>query len=196
MVVQATFPQTRFTFEHYQALDEDPNRYEVISGEAYMSPPPTINHEIVVENIADALKMYLKQHRLGRVWTGRFALSFPDDPEGWVEPDLMCSSQDLRNDADTRFEGVPDLIVEVQSPSTAHYDAVEKQKRYSAAGVPEYWLVSLRERTVTVLWKPRDEAYQAQTRYGFDETLSSTAVPDFAMSVEEIFSGVRWDRIL
>lgn len=189
---------TCFTFEQYQALREDPNRYEVVCGEVFMSPPPTINHEIVVQNIAAALRVYMNTHPLGQVWTGRFALSFPDDARGWVEPDLMviCSGRDLRNAEDTRFEGVPDLLVEVQSPSTAFYDAVEKQKRYSTAGVPEYWLVSTRDRSVTVLWKPQGEAYGAQMRYVLGERLSSMVVEGFSMPLDAVFAGVRWERIL
>ena len=101
----AASPQTTFTFEQYQAMGDDPNRYEVLQGEVFMSPPPTINHEIILGNIAAALKAYLKDHPLGQVWTGRFALSFPDDTRGWVEPDLLFirSGRDLRNAEDTRF---------------------------------------------------------------------------------------------
>lgn len=191
-------PQTTFTFEIYQSHREDPSRYEVVQGEVYMTPPPTINHEIIVTNLADALKSHVRVHGLGQVWTGRFALSFPDDPGGWVEPDLMFirAGRDLRNAADTRFEGVPDLLVEAQSPSTAHYDEVEKLERYASAGVPEYWLVNSRQREVRVLWKPGESQYQAQMRYSPGERVSSTVVEDFAISVEAVFAGVRWDRVL
>lgn len=194
----AALPQTTFTFVQYQAKGDDPNRYEVIQGEVFMSPPPTINHEIILGNIAEALRAYLKDHLLGQVWTGRFALSFPDDTRGWVEPDLLFirSGRDLRNEEDTRFEGVPDLLVEVQSPSTAHYDEVEKLARYAAAGVPEYWLVNPRERAVLVLWKPQGHLYQARMRHTFGESLSSTVIPGFSMPVDQVFAGVRWDRIL
>lgn len=194
----AALPQTTFTFAHYQAKGDDPNRYEVIQGEVFMSPPPTINHEIILGNLADALRSYLSAHPLGQVWVGRFALSFPDDPRGWVEPDLLFirSGRDLRNEEDTRFEGVPDLLVEVQSPSTTHYDEVEKLARYAAAGVPEYWLVNPRERAVLVLWKPQSHLYQARMRYTAGESLASTVVPGFSMPLDQVFAGVRWDRVL
>ena len=190
--------QPRFAFEDYQALRDDPNRYEVLRGEVFMSPPPTINHEIVVGNIADALKAHFRTHPFGRVWAGRFALSFPDELDGWVEPDLVVvrAGRDLRNASDTRFEGVPDVVVEVQSPSTAHYDAIEKKQRYATAGVPEYWLVSLKDRSVTVLWKPHGGIYEGHMRYGAGETLVSSVIESFSMPVDAVFGDVRWDRVL
>ena len=100
---------TTFTFAQYQAQRDDPNRYEVIQGEVFISSPPTINHEIILGNIAEALKSHLKIRALGQVWMGRFTLSFPDDLRGWVEPDLMFipSGRDLRNAEDTRLEASP-----------------------------------------------------------------------------------------
>ena len=84
----------------------------------------------------------------------------------------------------------------MQSPSTAHYDEVEKLARYAAAGVPEYWLVNPRERAVLVLWKPQRNHYQAQMRHASGESLSSHVVPGFSLPVDQVFAGVRWDRIL
>jgi Uma2 family endonuclease len=191
-------PHTAFTFEQYLSKNNDPNRYEVIQGEVFMSPPPTINHELAVSNIAQALRRHLGKGGLQQVWAGRFALSFPDEPGGWVEPDLMFigAGQDLRNEEDTRFEGVPDLLVEVQSPSTAHYDEVEKLARYASAGVPEYWLVNPRQLAVTVLWEPQGTRYQKQRRYSAGEAIRSTVVEGFSLAVEEVFKAVRRDRIL
>jgi len=45
--------------------------------------------------------------------------------------------------------GVPDLLVEVTSPSAARPDRMEKFAEYARAGVPEYWVVdSVRYRPV------------------------------------------------
>ena len=42
------------------------------------------------------------------------------------------------------YSGVPKLIVETLSPSTAKKDRSEKMEIYEAAGVEEYWIVSPR----------------------------------------------------
>ena len=43
-----------------------------------------------------------------------------------------------------RFEGAPDLVVEIVSPSSAKIDRVDKFLEYEKAGVAEYWLIDPR----------------------------------------------------
>jgi Uma2 family endonuclease len=45
---------------------------------------------------------------------------------------------------------VPDLVVEILSPSTATTDLRDKRDDYRAAGVPAYWIVDPEGRSVTV----------------------------------------------
>ena len=41
----------------------------------------------------------------------------------------------------TKIKGVPDLVVEILSPSNPDHDLKIKRKLYEAAGIPEYWIV-------------------------------------------------------
>lgn len=43
----------------------------------------------------------------------------------------------------SRLRGVPDLVVEILSPSTAHRDQSLKKTLYEGHGVPEYWVVDI-----------------------------------------------------
>lgn len=52
--------------------------------------------------------------------------------------------------------GVPILVVEVLSPSTARYDRTLKRRLYQRTGVPEYWIVDLDAR-VMERWRPTDD---------------------------------------
>ena len=49
--------------------------------------------------------------------------------------------------------GVPILVVEVLSPSTAQFDRIKKRRLYQRVGVPVYWIVDLDARLVEV-WTP------------------------------------------
>jgi Uma2 family endonuclease len=49
------------------------------------------------------------------------------------------------------IHGIPDLIVEIVSPSSTFYDMVEKKEIYRKYGVKEYWLVFPKEKGIEVL---------------------------------------------
>jgi len=55
--------------------------------------------------------------------------------------------------------GIPTLVVEVVSPSTAQQDRSTKRVRYQRSGVAEYWIVDLDARTVE-RWRPGSERPQ------------------------------------
>ena len=46
------------------------------------------------------------------------------------------------------FEGVPDLVVEVLSPSNRRYDLYDKRRIYREAGVPEVWFIDAEFRQI------------------------------------------------
>ena len=46
------------------------------------------------------------------------------------------------------IDGAPDLVVEILSRSTQARDRGVKMKRYAAAGIPHYWIVDPRTRSL------------------------------------------------
>ena len=66
-----------------------------------------------------------------------------------VQPDLLviCGPYDL---GAKRFEGAPDLVLEILSPSTRSKDMLLKLYKYQNAGVKEYWIVDPDSRRVLV----------------------------------------------
>ncbi len=57
---------------------------------------------------------------------------------------------------DASLRGVPDLVVEILSPSTAGRDRTIKLELYERQGVPEYWIVDPDEGVVDV-WRFGEE---------------------------------------
>ena len=55
---------------------------------------------------------------------------------------------------------IPDLIVEVLSPSSVDYDRQTKRATYERLGVPHYWIADLEGRLVRELVLGADGRYQ------------------------------------
>jgi Uma2 family endonuclease len=81
---------------------------------------------------------------------------------------------------------VPNLVVEILSPATAHRDRVEKKKVYEANGVDELWLVDPVRRDVTVL-QLAAEKYDRGRRLGTRGTLRSQLLPGFQTPTRLLF---------
>ena len=81
-----------------------------------------------------------------------------------VRPDISVIC-DLSKIDDNSCLGAPDMIVEIQSFSTAKYDLNEKFNLYESSGVREYWVVYPRETGIEVFLLQSDGKYDKGTRY-------------------------------
>jgi len=81
-----------------------------------------------------------------------------------VRPDISVICDPSKID-DNGCLGAPDMIIEIQSFSTAKYDLNEKFHLYEASGVKEYWVVYPRENGIEVFLLQPDGKYDAGTRY-------------------------------
>jgi len=139
---------TEWTVDMVRALPDDGNRYEVIDGELFVTPAPSVFHQRAVRELLLLIDPYVRAHRIGE------ALMAPADvvvygPRKFVQPDLFVVP--LVNDAPMRAwteVGRLLLAVEVLSPSTEHTDRGRKRRVYKEKGVPEYWVVDTDARTV------------------------------------------------
>lgn len=131
----------------------DVNRYELLHGRIVRNPPAGWPHGDVEGGIVTAFRNFVHARRLGRVFGSSQGYLFPSGDI--VEPDCAFVSN-ARLGAMTPEVGeflrvVPDLLVEILSPSTASRDRGEKRGIYERNGVLEYWLVDPRARRITVL---------------------------------------------
>lgn len=65
-----------------------------------------------------------------------------------VQPDLVYIPGNSHIVEEKRINGVPELVVEVISPSTKSKDRVKKADIYCRIGVPHYWIVDPVEQTI------------------------------------------------
>lgn len=139
--------------ERWEQLPDDGNRYEVIDGVLYTTTAPSTFHQWIVRQIVRTLFAQIDDQGVGVTLWAPIGVFMPGcDP---VQPDiLVVRTAHLSIIRDRRIYGVPDLIVEVVSPSNSEQDLEIKRNAYARAAVPEYWIVRPAERDVIVCSAP------------------------------------------
>lgn len=178
--------QGEWTYEDYLRLPDDGRRYEIIEGVLYVSPAPKYLHQRIVQFLLCRLGDLVEENDSGEVIPAPFEvyLSGRNRP---IQPDLIyIRTEHLPPYDAVAFEGTPDLVVEILSPSSLRRDRFIKFAAYEKAGVPEYWIVDPETRAVEVYaW--RDGLYELHVHAVRDVPVTSTLFPDLALRVDEIF---------
>lgn len=131
----------QITWQDVQQLPDDGNRYEAIEGDLYMTPAPTVRHQILSLQLELALVRILVEPGHGQLLHAPVGVEFPATGEG-VQPDILFVSNERRGIvAEDVIRGAPDIVVEILSPSTSSRDRGIKLRLYERQGVAQYWIV-------------------------------------------------------
>ena len=138
-----------WTLAELHRLPDDGNRYEIVRGALFVTPPPSWEHQRLASLLAARLQPYVAAHGLGSVCFPRSVIRLGTDDE--VEPDLMV--RPVPETPPTRWDDapLPILVVEVVSDTTRRRDRVEKRRLYRDAAIPDYWIVDSEIRTIRVV---------------------------------------------
>ena len=152
---------TEWTVEMVRALPDDGNRYEIIDGELFVTPAPSLIHQRAILRLAYLLGPYLEEQRLGEVIISPADVMF--GPRTMVEPDLFAIPL-TSGPLPRAWEEVGRLLltVEVLSPSTLRTDRSDKRELYQRKGVPEYWIIDVDGQRVE-RWRPNDASPETLT---------------------------------
>jgi len=163
-------------------------KIELIDGRAVCEPPAGYDHSDVAGEIFGRMRTFVRRRRLGRVFESSCGIELPSGDT--VQPDVSYISNErfaAKGESTKAFlRAVPELVVEVSSPSTARRDRTKKKQIYERNGVLEYWIVDRRRRQVLVFVR-RGEGFDDACVYGMGETVASTVLDGFELPVAEIF---------
>ncbi|MFN2426278.1 MAG: Uma2 family endonuclease [Candidatus Binatia bacterium] len=185
------FTQTEFLIwleEHGAMLS---GTCELIGGSIVMAPPAGYPHSSVVTRLVFAMTDHVRTRELGQVEAPSAGYALPSGDT--LEPDVsFLANASLARGPRPRhgemFRIVPDLVVEVLSPSTQRYDRTEKKALYARNGVDEYWLVDTVDRVVTVFQR-RGNIYDDGVEYREGE-IGSRVLPALGLHVADVFAGI------
>jgi len=159
-------------------------KWEFINGEVIMHSPALSRHLMATKRLFRLMDHHCLTQRCGEVHVEKAMTSFPRND---YEPDIsffgMAKASLITPDT-LRFP-IPDLIVEVLSPSTEVRDRGIKFADYAAHGVREYWIVDPLAETVELHRLVGTEYAPAQRQS--DGLLGGDALPGFQISVRAIF---------
>ena len=144
-----SMPAKAWTLEELHRLPDDGNKYELIRGELFVTPPPSVDHEEVLARLSAILTGYVETHGLGRVYHPRTVIRFERSE---AEPDLLVRPVAVGVHGNAWEElPPPRLVVEAMSPTTRRRDLVNKREYYLDAGAGEYWVLDGERREVRVI---------------------------------------------
>ena len=153
-----------------------------------MANAPNYKHQYISNELAFALTSHVKANDLGVIITAPFEVHLSAETRP-IQPDILfIAKARLPHPAIQFFEGAPDLIVEVLSPSTRRRDQSVKLDVYEQAGVPEYWIIDPLTESLTIYMLPdggREYVLKGVFRNG--ETVQSVVMPDFSLVLSTIF---------
>jgi len=185
----------RYTYADYLTWFDDKRR-ELINGFIrMMSPAATTKHARISHNLVYELSSYIRK-RKGKchVYDAPFDVRLPcnkgetanDKINTVVQPDI-CLICDLSKLDKRGCIGAPDLVIEIQSPSTTRYDVTEKFDAYESAGVPEYWIVYPKDEAITVFLLQPDGKYDKGRTYEFEGKVPVKALKGLEIDLEKLF---------
>ena len=166
-------------------LESEFERWERIDSVIYdMTPPPSSQHQAIVGNLYGEFYTYLKGKQC-KAFPAPFEVWLDDENDNYVEPDItvICDQSKIHPKG---CVGVPDLVIEVLSPSTALKDKRVKLRRYRLSGVREYWIVDPLNKIVEV-YKFSENVFTEPEVYGKDEIVNDGIFDDLAIDLRNIF---------
>ncbi len=184
----------RYTFDEWVDSPENTLRAELVEGIPVERMSTTRDHGRVVGELWDWLRR-AERAGYGEVAMGPVGvvLDAQGERRNVREPDL-CFIQEQRRHVITgkAIEGLPDLVIEVLSPTNRADDLPggEVWRDYERFGVPVYWIVDPEARTVAQ-HEHRGDRFVETARLRSGDLLSFPLFPEITLPVADLFADVR-----
>lgn len=188
----STAPRRPATVRDFLAIPEERRFHELIDAEIVEKTVPSFEHGDAQSAVAGNLKSPFQMGRSG-------------GPGGWwivTEVEILLGEEIFRPDVagwrrerlptrPERFpvEVRPDWVCEVVSPAKPSADRVGKVRAYQAGAISHYWLLDLRDGTLTVLRHSRD-GYIVILTAQRDETVHAEPFGALGIKVADLFGDV------
>jgi Uma2 family endonuclease len=179
----------KISFEEFLSLDKKNDELmEFIDGEVYLQASPNTVHQRISRKLSTIFDLYFSGKEC-EPFTAPFDIILTSErkrAKNKVIPDIsvICNKSGLN---DKNYVGIPDLIVEILSPSTAWVDISKKLELYQSFGVKEYWIISPKNSNVQVFNLNDEGFYDEPVIYYKEDIVTSSLFKDLSDRLKEIF---------
>jgi Uma2 family endonuclease len=188
-VFSLKLPKGRYiTIEEFEELrKETDQQLEYIDGVVYMSPSPNTKHQRISMKLS-AFLFHLLDGKNCEVLAAPYDIELVDeesDQKKIIIPDLsiICDKSGF---TELKYIGVPELIIEIISPSYQSHDLILKTNLYQKFRVKEYWIINPILNNIMVYTIGVDNQYRLieNEKQGL---IKSSIINGFEVDVEALF---------
>ena len=162
--------------------------FELIDGVLYEMSPPGQQHGEIAVNVAMCINAFVREHGLGivTVETGYFPRG---DRYTVLSPDVAFLSRDRNLDpSNKRYVPImPDLAVEILSPSDTISKLRAKAEIYLRKGARLVWIVIPDERSVEIFRMGDDGEIERELVAGEGALTGEDVLPGFSLPLRSVF---------
>ncbi len=179
----------RMTAEEFLSLpvSSRDRPWNLVEGEVVVSEPTMLHGEVIIDLLRALDSWTQAEPRRG---APRVPADVEIDQRNVYAPDILWYAHGRVPDRyDEPPYPLPDLAVEVRSPSTWRYDIGAKKAGYERRGLPELWLVDTQADVVLAFRRSRADApsFDIALELDRDQRLTSPLLPGFSLALAELF---------
>lgn len=135
------------SLDEFYALEE--TKADFVNGFIHIQMGASVIHEQIFVELITQLNLFVKKDQLGKVFGSRLSVGLSSSYH--PEPDIFfVANKNSGKYANDRFNGTPDLVIEIISPSTRKLDLEEKRPLYQNNLVPEIYFIDFDNKVVII----------------------------------------------
>ena len=178
----------QYTADDLDRLRGDDGWGELIDGVIFNMTSPGVTHQLIQSRLCTSIQNYIDSKGGSCIpFTPPLDVYIEKNKKTVLQPDIIvvCDRSVIQDD---KIWGAPDLVIEINSPSTRDRDFSAKYVKYRAYGVREYWIVDPKnERIIVHDFADKDIV----NVYTFDDKIPVTiwdgdCVIDFALIARKV----------
>jgi Uma2 family endonuclease len=138
--------------------------YEYVNGKLEKKIMPNAKHSGLATRVAVELGIFLKKHKIGRVYS---EAHFQIGKDKRIPDVAFVESAKIPETGEPQqfWSFAPDLAIEIVSPTDYYQDVLEKIDDYFSSNVKQVWLINPEKETLTIYYSSKETKILTKARY-------------------------------